>query len=51
VPDTLSGPGLRDDGSHVNLYVRPMGIWSATALAGVAGREGVDESSDIKVED
>ena len=47
VPDTLSGPG-RDEGSHVNLYGRVLGVWFTEAFSGVIGREGEDEISDIK---
>lgn len=48
VPDTLSGPGLRDDGSHVNLYGRAGGKMSGgPTLTGVTGLEELDESSDM----
>lgn len=48
VPDTLSGPCLRDNGSHVNLYGRAGGKTSGgPALTGVTSLEELDESSDM----
>ena len=47
VPDTLSGPGLRDDGSQVNLYGRAV---LGRAETGDGALEGAtDSSSDMDV--
>jgi hypothetical protein len=51
VPAILSGPGLRDDGSHVNRYGRAGGRFCGAAeLSGLDGLEGRDETSDIVVQ-
>lgn len=48
VPDTLSGPGLREAGSQVNRYGRAVGRLSGgDKCTGEAVREGTDEISDI----
>lgn len=47
VPDTLSGPGLRDDGSQVKRYGRAGGPSGVDERSGLVGLEGRDETSDI----
>lgn len=47
VPDTLSGPGRLDAGSHVNLYGRAVGTCSGERCTGEFAREGTEEMSDM----
>lgn len=46
VPETLSGPGLRVEGSHVNRYGRAAGTLSGIGLVGL---EELEETSDMEI--
>lgn len=53
MPETLSGPGLREEGSQVKRYGRAVGIWSGgrRPLTGEAALEGMEETSDMGISD